>query len=309
MTGTFELERRTIQGYRQAAEAFSAATESDPKYAEAYVGLSEAYLFMAGIVAETECFPKARAAAETALRLDPANAGAHRNLAYLLLNDRPDLERSEQEYKLALKLDPHDARAHHWYAQLLAAERKTAESVREASRGYELDPASVSSGANYAFMLTQNNQSVEAERLLSKLLEREPNNDMAWGYLGFAKLKSGQYRESAHAFRVAAGMGTLKVNYLACAGYAMARAGDPSEAMAVLRMIHDRKQKGEWVPAQSMVMLELALGDREQALSWIERGTSDHSTTLFEVATDPIYSELHDEPAYPNLSRQLGSSH
>lgn len=301
-----ELEQRTLPSYGRAEALFREAVELDPKYAEAYEGLSETYIFMGGILAETTCFPKARQAAQQALLLDPQNPGAHRNLAYLLMNADAALDESEREYRTALRLDPRDARAHHWFAQLLAAERRTSESVHEAETGYELDPGSVASAANYAFMLTANGQADQAVPILKRLLQRESDNDMVWGYLGFSELRLNHFREAALAFHRAAGKSSLKVNYLACEAYAKAQLHDRSEAKRMVAVMEQRRRRGEWVPSEAMVLIYLGLGEADTALDWLRLGTKDHTTTLFEMATEPVYSELHTRQPFQKLYAELG---
>ena len=73
LRGTVPLEQLVARGVPPRARAFQRAIELDPAYALAYAGLGDTYGAMAyyGFIAPDEGFPRARAAAERALELDP----------------------------------------------------------------------------------------------------------------------------------------------------------------------------------------------------------------------------------------------
>ena len=305
LRGRFELEAKTLDGYRRALGHFQTATTLQPNYAGAWAGVAESYIFMGGIIPMNDCFRKARAADIKAIELDPGLAEAHRDLAYILMNDELDLVGAEREYKRAIELNLDDARAHHWYAQLLAAERRNPEAIAEATAGYQLDPRSVGSGSNYGFMLIAAGEAGQGVKVLEELTRREPGVDYTWGYLGFGYLRLRRFEQAAAAFDRAASLGTLKVNYGSCAAYARARGGDSTAATNLLAELEKMQHAGKWVPAQSMATVYLALGRRELALEWLTKGVEDRTTTLFEANTEPVYSEMRNDPGFPQLLARL----
>ena len=305
LRGRFELESKTLDGYRRALNHFQTASTLDPKYASAWSGIAESYIFMGGIIPMNECYRRARVADIKAIQLDPELGEAHRDLAYILMNDERDLAGAEREYKRAIELNLDDARAHHWYAQLLAAERRNAESIAEATAGYQLDPRSVGSGSNYGFMLIAAGEPGQGVTVLEELTRREPAVDYAWGYLGFGYLRLKQFERAAAAFDRAASLGTLKVNYSSCAAFARARSGNVAAAAGMLAELENMQRAGKWVPAQSMAIVYLALGRRKEAGEWLLKGVEDRTTTLFEANTEPVYSEMKDDPGFPQLLARL----
>ena len=78
--------KATEEGLRKAIQYFDAAIAKDPANALAHAGLAEAYTELSGFYLDPrEAMPKAKQAAETALRLDETLADAHAALGYVHL--------------------------------------------------------------------------------------------------------------------------------------------------------------------------------------------------------------------------------
>lgn len=106
------------EGYEEAVPLFRAAIEAAPAYAPAYAGLSETYSYwgfrrQVGGQESATLYGMAYDFAETALRLAPELAAAHRAMAVALRRGRrkTDPDRRRQEVAVALELDPDDGRA------------------------------------------------------------------------------------------------------------------------------------------------------------------------------------------------------
>ena len=305
LLGRYQLEQKTFAAEQQAIAHFERAVVLDYKYAKAYEGISETYIFMAGIMPERQAYSEARVAAQKALHLNNGMAEAHRNLAWILFNDESDLQGSEREYRRAIELNPDDARAHHWYSQLLAAERRNKESLEEATTGYQLDPRSLGSAYNYAFMLIEAGQAQDGVERLEELAKREPSNDVIWGYLGIGYARLRQFGKSAAAFDRAMSCSSLKVNYRAATAYALAMNGEKDKAKQIVEDLEAKSAKGAWIPGEAMAVAYIGLGDRDRAFAWLQKGAENGSVTLLEVNTDPIYTELSSDPRFGNIVAQL----
>ena len=86
LKGRYFWNKRTSSSYLKAIQYFNDAILRDPKYAQAYTGLADAYALL-GSLANAElpreaAMPKAKAAALTALGLDDSLAEAHTSLAF-----------------------------------------------------------------------------------------------------------------------------------------------------------------------------------------------------------------------------------
>ena len=48
------------------------------------------------------------------------------------------------------------------------------------------------------------------------------------------------------------------------------------------------------------------LGDREQTLSWLEKGYEEHSPGMVFLRTDPLMDSMLSDPRYIDLMRRVG---
>jgi Tfp pilus assembly protein PilF len=89
-----------------------------------------------------DSFPKAREAAEKALKIDDTLAEAHASLAYIKRAYEWNWAGAEREFKRAIELNPNYATAHFWYGEHLTNLGRVDEGIAEIRRAEELDPLS-----------------------------------------------------------------------------------------------------------------------------------------------------------------------
>jgi len=53
-------------------------------------------------------------------------------------------------------------------------------------------------------------------------------------------------------------------------------------------------------------MIWTSLGDREQALHFLDEAYAAHSSVLSDLAVDPIYDPLRQDPRFTDLLRRFG---
>jgi TolB-like protein/DNA-binding winged helix-turn-helix (wHTH) protein len=141
LKGRYFWNKRTGEGLTKAIEYFNSAIQKNPRYAEAYTGLGDAYALSGdweyGLLSPEDAFPKAKAAVTKALALDDNLAEAHTSLAFILDLYDWDWETAANEYKRALALNPGYATAHHWYAWHLIVMGRDDEGIVESRKSGE----------------------------------------------------------------------------------------------------------------------------------------------------------------------------
>jgi adenylate cyclase len=112
--GRYYWSKRTSADIKTAISYFNQAIDKDPAYALAYAGLADAYFVPVSYSGDpSDVVPKANAAAEKALELDPTLAHPHAVLASSKM-DNWDFSGGEAEFRKVLHLETHQSSAESW---------------------------------------------------------------------------------------------------------------------------------------------------------------------------------------------------
>ena len=116
-------------------------------------------------------------------------------------------------------------------------------------------------------------------------------------------LAMGQYNDAIAEFEESLrlkGDNTSDQCYL---GYALAKAGRRSDAEPILKRLETTK---EYVSPAELAVLYIGLGEKEQALSALERAYAAHDLQMQYLGLDPSYDPLRSEPRFRELIRKVG---
>jgi TolB-like protein/Flp pilus assembly protein TadD len=303
LKGRFFWNKRTGQNLNKAADYFNQAIAADPKYALAYVGLADAYVLMPFYGAGTpqDCYPKAKAAAKKALELDDTLAEAHTSLAYVLHVYDLDFDGSIREFQRAIELNPNYATAHHWYGiELLASLGRFDESIAELKRALELDPLSLpingALGRTYYFARRYD----EAIEQLRKTSEMDPGFYYAHWNLGSTLAAKGAIGAAIGEYQKARALDDDPF-VLGLLGHAYASSGNKMEAEKILDQLKELS-KERYVSAYSFALVNLGLGNKEEALQWLEKSYQDRTgNDLVYFKVEPLLDPLRGEPRFEEL--------
>jgi serine/threonine protein kinase/tetratricopeptide (TPR) repeat protein len=206
LKGRYHWNKRTGADVRAAISYFNQAIDKDPGYAMAYSGLADAYSVLDSLGEDpNDVVPKANAAAEKALELDPTLARPHAVLASGKTEYNWDFAGSEAEFRRAFELDPGDASAHQWFAEMLAAiGGRAQESIDEGNRAHQLDPLSpiisFGQGQNYAL----DHQFDKAIEICKKVIADNPNFGRGHDCLAYAYWGKREYPKVIQESKTAA---------------------------------------------------------------------------------------------------------
>jgi len=309
LKGRYHWNQRTAKGIRKAIESFQEAIKLDDDYALAYAGLADCYCLASiyGAAPPRAVMPRAKVAARTALDLDDGLAEAHTSLAAALVWFDWDWEASEREFKRAIELNPHYAVAHHWYGSvLLSALGRFDEALASERRALELEPLSLVINSNLGFICYQAGRFDEAKGHLLRTLEMDDNFVYARFHLGLCHAHLGSYdqaiAELERAMEQAGGRGAL---IQAALGYAYAVAGRRDEALRILAQLQSFPMNRDVSPFY-LAMIYSGLGDKEQALKWLESAYEERYNWLVWLRSEQMFEPLRGEEMFIDLARRIG---
>jgi TolB-like protein/DNA-binding winged helix-turn-helix (wHTH) protein/Tfp pilus assembly protein PilF len=302
LKGRYYWNERTIpRALDKARASFEDAVQRDPNYALAYSGLADSFVmsFWYTPMSGNEAFIKARLAAEKAVQLDDTLSEAHTSLAAVAEHEW-NWQVAQREYERALDLDPNYATAHHWYALYLLCVDKPEQAIAEIQRARESDPLSPPINADVGYVFYWSRRYDEAIAEYKKALEMKPDFPMALQGLAETYVKSGKPKEAVEL--MARLPDDLKRG--ATAGYIYGSAGERDEARKILAAEMQRSKR-EYVSPTNVALVYIGLGDREQALSWLEKAYREHSPYL-SVLREPIFDEVRSDPRFVDLANRVG---
>jgi serine/threonine protein kinase/tetratricopeptide (TPR) repeat protein len=306
LKGRFYWNKRRGDDLRTAIEYFNQAIEIDPRYAPAYVGLASGYLALpdyAGLPAK-EVMPKAEAAARKALELDPTLGEAHAVLGAVRQHEW-DWAGAEIEYRRAIELNPSFPSVHHWYSQMLLFSGRSDEAEAEIRLAQELDPLSLIIGSLASGKPYYARQYDKAIEQFKKTLELDPNFAQAHLALGWAYLQQSQFEKGIAEFEKVRAIAGSSPYGLGGLGNAYARAGRKSGAAQVLDELLRFSGEGYSV-SYDIALVYWGLGDKNQALEWLESAYGERSTFLEEITIDPVWDGLRSDPRFVALMKKVG---
>jgi TolB-like protein/DNA-binding winged helix-turn-helix (wHTH) protein len=305
LKGRYFWNKRTNDGFQQAATYFQQSIEVDPSYARAYAGVADAYALMSSwtFVPQTEAIPKARAAALRALQLDDSLAEAHTSLALIAENYDYDWQTAEKEYRRAIELDPQYATAHQWYAECLSFQGRFAEALEESERARQLDPLSLIIAADHAVILYFARQYDRAIEQFRAVLAMEPSFAHAHMVV-YAYVEKGMFPEAlaeTAEWRRSDGSPVSEVE-----AYVYARWGKQRQAERALAQSKQDSLHGREVSPFAVLEVYVAMGKKDQALAMVEKWYREHSNLVTTLKVRPTLDPLRREPRFQQLLRSIG---
>jgi eukaryotic-like serine/threonine-protein kinase len=268
--------RRRGTGITDAISTLEQATARDPTFARAWAALATTLTVSPSYLTTraSEVLPRARAAAEHAVRLDPELSVAHEALGYV------DAEQfrwndAESELRRAIALDPNNAEAEFRLGYTLVNQARFAEAVPVLRRAEAIDPLYVVPAAYLGSVEVSLGRVAEGKAELRRALALEP------GSIAALSLAASSYDPTSPPDSVRA----YARHYLASsklpariggAASILARSGDRVGAEALVRQLEDPATP-DWTRWTGLASAYLGLGDTARAISAMQRAaaTSD----------------------------------
>jgi TolB-like protein/Tfp pilus assembly protein PilF len=309
LKGRYLWNRRTGETVSRAAEYFQQAIDKDPGYALAWAGLADCYAVYGtfAVLPTREAAPKAKEAAGKALALDDTLAEPHAAMAYVKADYDWDWPGAEREFKRAIELDPNYATAHYWYALALDATGRLDEAMAEAKRAQQADPISLPAILVTALTFHFGRHYEQAIEELHKIVEIDANFPLAHQELSRVYVHTGRYEEAIAEGQKAVSLSAGAPYALGQLAYAYAVAGRRAEAQKALAELQDLS-KQRYVAPFNVALIYTGLGDKNQALEWLERAYEDHSDNLAWIKVDPRFDSIRGELRFQDLLRRMGLS-
>jgi len=313
LKGRYFLAKRSGDGFKSAIDYFNQAIAKDPSYALAYAGLADSYALLPAysIAPAVDVLPKARAAAEKALSIDNNLAEAHVALGDVLQTDL-NVKEAKREFERAIELNPNYADAHYFLGHsVLVPLGQFDQGIAEVKRALELDPFSKIMNTNLGRCYMLARRYPEAIAQLRKALELDPDFPPTHAVFGRALLLSGdsaggiaEIEKANEIGKAYDAIGAQRIG-LPSLAHAYALGGEQGKALQLLSQIQDIERRTGGVSAYYLAYVSLALGDKKEAIDWLERAYQSKDYFTVYIKIDPFLDPLHSDPRFEKLANQV----
>jgi TolB-like protein/DNA-binding winged helix-turn-helix (wHTH) protein/Tfp pilus assembly protein PilF len=301
LKGRYFWNFRTRDALGKAAEYFQQATQADPAYAQGYAGLADTYIEQVGFgqIDPADGIPKAKAAAQKAIQLDASLAEAHAAMAYTTAADW-DWQASLDEFQKALQLNPGYVVALYQSGFITSMMARHDEAIRLTSKAVELDPLSQIVLYRAGRVQYQARHYDQAADLYKQLLELNPNDQLGLYGLGLVYEAQGDMEKAILCFKKT----QISDGFELAAAYA--KAGRAAEAKAEFdKDLSHLEQAHAYVRPGLVAEYYTAIGDKDAAMSWLEKGFKERDSWLALLKVWPRFDPLRSDPRFQNLLARM----
>jgi eukaryotic-like serine/threonine-protein kinase len=303
LKGRYHLHQGTEDQMREAKTYFEEAIRIDSNYAPAYAGLAD-YYWLTNELSPRVAMPRAKGYVQKALALDDGLADAHATLATIKFYGDWDWLGADGEYKRAIELNPSYAEAHRFYSGFLSEMGRHDQALAEIRTAQELEPYSAITTLSAGWVFYYARQYDHAIEQCRTVLDLDPHSVSARDCVGSAQLASGAHDQAIALYRTLAVSSGNDPLLLASLGFAYALSGRKADAKKVLAQLNDAS-KIHYVPASLLAQIHAALGDKDEAFSWLEKAYQEHDSFLVRLKVEPALDPLRSDKRFEELLHRM----
>ena len=309
LRGRHHIYRLTESGFERGLTCFERALALEPDCAAACAGIAYTHLSRSvlGLARPHEAVPKARAAAERALAIDPRCCEALVARGSQQFYYDWDWVGAERDFRSAIELSPGSVDAHLWFADVLAARGRMDEAIATARRSLELDPLGLQSNRMLAQMLLCAGRLDETVDRCRTTLDIEPGFYFATLVLAQALVALGRSEEAVSALEASRKYFDGSPMAEMVLGMIYSHVGRRRDATALLERLRQRRAEG-YLSAMCLGMVHFSLDEVDEAMGWFEqayRGRDGLCVTLLGSNSSWWPVPVPDDPRYLDLVRRI----
>jgi len=286
-----------------ALALFKQATDLDSRYAEAWAGQAACYTQLGSSYQSypKDVFPLGMQALNRALALNPRLAYMYIVRGSISLRFFRDWEAAKHDLDKGIELEPREAEGHHWSSHYWVSAGRIDLALEEGRRALRLDPLNFSIGAHQVWVELMRPDYAAATRAAEPTLRLDPENGRTLLYLLRSYEDSGQLQDAIQIRRRL----RLQASAIPDLERALSTEGAKGYWRVVAEGLEARRRKGPASPTDLARAYE-RLGDRTQALLWLEQALEERDSWTIYLKVDPAFASLRSEPRFRQIVQAAG---
>jgi TolB-like protein/DNA-binding winged helix-turn-helix (wHTH) protein/cytochrome c-type biogenesis protein CcmH/NrfG len=291
LQGYYYFERGRDKDTDLAAKYYERATQLDPSYALAWVGLSRERNRRAnvGLIPAEEGHRLAREAVERALALNPNLAEAHVQTGRIKQQVDFDWAGADASFQRAVALDPGNPEVVRLAASSAAILGRLDEALRLNRRAVDLDPLNANSWESLAETKFFMGQLDQAAADFKKAIDLNPDLWNGHFFLSQIYVMQGRPQDALPEIE-RVGYDPLRAFLYPIAYYALGRQKESNAALS--KLIAKYHAGGAYQIAEVYAFRNQS----DEAFEWLDRAYAQRDSGLIETKVDPLLKNLHSDP-------------
>jgi TolB-like protein/DNA-binding winged helix-turn-helix (wHTH) protein/TPR repeat protein len=300
LQGHYYFERDTDKDTDMAAKYYERATQLDPSYALAWVGLSRVRNWQANVslIPAEEGHRLAREAVERALALNPNLAQAHTQMGRIKQQVDFDWAGADASIQRAIALEPGNPENVRLAAFSAAILGRFDEALLLGRRAVDLDPLNADSWELLAETRFFMGQLDEAAADFKKALELNPDVVAAHMLLGQIYVMQGRPQDALPEIELVRS-DLIRAFLYPMAYYALGR---EKESDAALSELFTKYHAGG---AYQIAEVYAFRNQSDEAFEWLDRAYAQRDSGLIGTKVDPLFKSLHNDPRFAAFLKKL----
>ena len=300
LQGFFFFEKNTDKDTDMAAKYYEQATQLDPSYALAWVGLSRARKWQAvtGRIPKEEGYRLAREAVERALALNPNLAEAHVQMGRIKQQVDFDWAGADASFQRAIESEPGSPESVRLAASSAALLGRFDEALQLGRRAVDLDPLNAESWESLGEIEFFMGHLDEAAANSKKAHELSP--DVWFSHVVLSQIYILQGRPHAALPEIEpVRSGQVRACLYAIAYYALGRKKESDASLSEL--VTKYHEGGAYQIAQVYAFRKQS----DEAFEWLDRAYAERDDDLTETKVDPLLKNLRSDPRFAAFLKKL----
>jgi tetratricopeptide (TPR) repeat protein len=176
--------------------------------------------------------------------------------------------------------------------------------LRESEIARRLDPLSLIIAADQAEIFYYSQQYDQAIERFKAVLEMDPNFPRAHMVV-YSYIEKGQYEDALSDIEKWRDGPEGEPAFWEVKAYTDGRARDLEKAQEALKKLTESNRNRELDPGV-FVFANLGVGNKEEAIAWLQKGYAQHSNVLATLKVEPAFDPLRSDPRFQELLQRVG---
>ncbi len=299
LQGRHYLLQNNSESIKKAQQCFAAVLEKQPESAKAWAAVSLTYSLVAlyHLAAAQQAWEKAEAAAKKALALGPLFSESHIAMGFWIVFNRFEPAAAEQHFRQALEANSTDILIPLLHAMTcLAPLGKLQEAEDELETLLARDPLNAKGLQMMAVILYFQRRYRTAIEAGQSALDILPGSAVASLIIATSYDRLGHQEEALKYYRkceeLMPFMRSLKWSLVVAATHKGRSKWVRPTLLAIAKLLYSSPR----APSAMLADLLIRIGERELAISWMERAFRERAFRALYLGVDPAFDSIRSDP-------------